>query len=259
MRTTVIINLKGGVAKTSTTINMAAVLAKVFDKHVLVIDADAQSNATEFLGGNPLVGNLANVLRRTEMDHGKFAVSQIQPSNIPNVDLLAGDETLMDLDLTKVELKSVRATVLRDMIKRLEQDDVYDCVLVDCPPAFNAASAAALIAADDAIIPIKLDAFSLRGMTCLLRQIANMKKINPCLRLSGCLPTMYYKSTTILAAEETLRASGIPVFSPIRRTDKVDEMTFSQSPLLSCSPRSAAARDYCRFVREYCAGGKKNG
>ena len=258
MRTTVIENLKGGVGKTATVINMAATLAAVHEKRVLVIDADSQCNTTEFLGGNPLVGNLANVLRTETPECGKFAVSQIQPTNLPGVDLLAGDDSLMDLDLTKVEMQTVRATVLRDMIRRLEFGfaDSYDFCLVDCPPAFNAASAAALIAADDVIIPIKLDAFSLRGMTCLLRQISNMKKINPTLRLAGCLPTMYYKSSTILDAEATLRASGIPVFSPIRRTDKVDEMTFAQDPLLDFSPRSSAARDYRRFVREYIEGGK---
>ena len=256
MRITVIENLKGGVGKTATVINMAATLAALHDKRVLVIDADSQCNTTEFLGGNPLIGNLANVLRTVDQDHGKFAVTQLQQSSIPNVDLLAGDDSLMDLDLTKVETQAVRATVLRDMCNRLdaEWDRRYDICLVDCPPAFNAASAAALIAADDVIIPIKLDAFSLRGMTCLLRQISNMKKINPALRLAGCLPTMYYKSPTILAAESTLRTSGIPVFSPIRRTDKVDEMTFAQDPLTDFSPRSAAARDYRRFAKEYLEG-----
>ena len=253
MRTTVILNLKGGVGKTATTVNMAAILAAVYEKRVLVVDADSQCNTTEFLGGNPLIGNLANVLRTSDNEYGKFAVSQIQQTVFPNVAILAGDDSLMDLDLTKVELKTVQANVLRNMAKRLENDplETFDICLVDCPPAFNAASAAALIAADDVIIPIKLDAFSLRGMTCLLRQISNMKKINPTLRLAGCLPTMYYKSPTMLAAEETLRASGIPVFSPIRRTDKVDEMTFAQNPLIDFSPRSSAARDYRHFVKEY--------
>lgn len=108
------------------------------------------------------------------------------------------------------------------------------------------------------IIPIKLDAFSLRGMTCLLRQISNMRRINPRLRLAGCLPTMWYNSPKIQEAEATLRASGLPVFRPIRRTDKVDEMTFAQDPLLISSPRSAAGVDYRRFVREYLEGGPVN-
>lgn len=258
MRTTVILNLKGGVAKTATTVNVAAILASVYKQRVLLVDADSQCNTTEFFGADPEVGNLANVLRK-DSDGGFYAASCIQPANYTGIDILAGDESLMDLDLTKVEMQSVQATVLRDMVNLLDDRNDYDYCLVDCPPAFNAASAAALIAADDVIIPIKLDAFSLRGMTCLLRQIANMRKINPRLRFAGCLPTMWYKSPKIQEAEETLRASGLPVFSPIRRTDKVDEMTFAQDPLLISSPRSAAGVDYRRFVREYLERGQCNG
>lgn len=258
MRTSVVLNLKGGVAKTATAVNVAAILASDHKKRVLVVDADSQCNTTEFFGGDPDAGNLAEVLRH-ESDGGRYAVASIQPANFPGIDLLAGADSLMDLDLTKVELQSVQATVLRDMVQRLADENAYDYCLVDCPPAFNAASAAALIAADDVIIPIKLDAFSLRGMTCLLRQIANMRQINPRLRLAGCLPTMWYKSPKILEGQDTLCASGLPVFHPIRRTDKVDEMTFAQDPLLISSPRSAAGVDYRRFVREYMEGGLING
>lgn len=251
MRTTVILNLKGGVAKTATTVNVAAILAKVYNKRVLVVDADSQCNTTEFFGADPDAGNLADVLRSESP-----AIPSTQPTNFPGIDILAGDESLMDLDLTKVELQSVQATVLRDMVLQLNNENAYDYCIVDCPPAFNAASAAALMAADDVIIPIKLDAFSLRGMTCLLRQISNMRKINPKLRLAGCLPTMWYKSPQIQEAEATLRASGLPVLHPIRRTDKVDEMTFSQDPLLISSPRSAAGVDYRRFVEDYMKEGR---
>ena len=248
MRTTIILNLKGGVAKTASTVNIAAILARDYQKRVLLVDADSQCNTTEFFGGDPADGNLAEVLRH-ESDGGAFAVASIKPTGFIGIDLLAGDDSLMDLDLTKVELQDVRATVLRGMVQLLAERDAYDFCLVDCPPAFNAASAAALMAADEVIIPIKLDAFSLRGMTNLLRQIANMRQINPRLRLVGCLPTMWYKSDNIRQAEETLRASGLPVFPHIRRTDKVDDMTFVQEPLLISSPRSAAGVDYRRFVQ----------
>ena len=137
--------------------------------------------------------------------------------------------------------------------------ETYDYVLIDCPPAFNAASTAALVAADDVIIPIKMDAFALRGMANLMRQIKNMQQINPKLRLAGLLPTMVYKSASITEASELLAASGLPVFPGIRRTPKVDDMTWAQEPLISSSPKSAACRDYRRFVAAYLEGGVVNG
>lgn len=259
MRTSVILNLKGGVAKTATAVNMAAILAKDYKQRVLLIDADSQCNTTEFFGCEPGYGNLAEVLRQ-KSGGADFAVTSIMHTNFSGVDILAGDDSLMDLDLTKVETADVKATVLREMVNILEARNAYDVCLVDCPPAFNAASAAALIAADEVIIPIKLDAFSLRGMTNLLRQISNMRQINPKLRLAGCLPTMWYKSENIADAEVTLRTSGLPVYPHIRRTDKVDDMTFAQEPLLISSPRSAAGVDYRNFVRVWMnEGGVNNG
>lgn len=256
MRTTVILNLKGGVAKTATAVNVAAILASDYKQRVLLVDADSQCNSTEFYGGDPAKGNLAEVLRSGNHEDAAWG---IQSTRFTGVDLLAGDESLMDLDLTKVELQDVRATVLRDMVQSLDKMSLYDWVLVDCPPAFNAASAAALIAADEVIIPIKLDAFSLRGMANLMRQIANMRQINPKLKLGGLLPTMWYRSENIQRAEETLRASGLPVYPHIRRTNKVDDMTFAQEPLLISSPKSAAGKDYRTFVRTLMEGGAVNG
>lgn len=254
MRTTVILNMKGGVAKTTTVVNMAAILARRYGKRILVTDADSQCNTTEFFGGDPTDSTLADILR-AKTDSVKIGIQSIQRTAYPGIDLLPGDPSLMDLDLTKVETNGVRPMVFRELTRYLQKEDAYDCCLVDCPPAFNAASAAALIAADDVIIPIKLDAFSLRGMTCLLRQIANMRKINPDLHLAGLLPTMWYKSHKVQQAEDTLRDSKFPVFPHIRRSDKVDDMTFSQQPLIISSPRSAAAVDYNRFVEKYVNGG----
>lgn len=255
MRTIVILNLKGGVAKTATTVNVAAILAHDYGKRVLVIDGDSQCNTTEFFGGDPGKGNLADALR-AKSDGGMTAAWAIQSTRYYRLDLLAGDESLMDLDLTKVELQTASATCLRDMVEILKERDLYDYILIDCPPAFNAASAAALLAADEVIIPIKLDAFSLKGMATLSRQIANMRKINKGLRLGGLLPTMIYKGDRIIAAEKQLKASGLPVFAPIRRSDKVDDMTFMEAPLIVSSPKSAACKDYRRFVRELVGEGR---
>lgn len=254
LRTTAILNLKGGVAKTTTAINMAAILAKYNDKHVLLIDADSQCNTTEFFGGKPEKGNLSYILRNTQFvnEPAAYCAAAIQPTQYRNIDILPGDESLMDMDLSKVEMGTVNSNVLLYLVEEVK--DRYDFILIDCPPAFNAASAAALIAADDVIIPIKLDAFSLRGMANLMRQIKNMRRINPRLKLAGCLPTLWYNDPQIVDAETQLKNSGLPVFHHIRRSDKVDTMTFQQDPLPICSPNSAAGVDYRRFVKEYLGG-----
>ena len=254
IRTTAILNLKGGVAKTTTAINMAAILARDHKKRVLLIDGDSQCNTTEFFGVDPTGSNLADVLRCAGFydDPGAYAASRIRKTQYERIDLIPGDETLMDMDLSKVEQGTVNSNVLRYLVEEVKEQ--YDYILIDCPPAFNAASAAALIAADDVIIPIKLDAFSLRGMGNLMRQIKNMRRINPRLRVAGLLPTMWYKDSQIQEAEQQLRAAGLSVFHHIRRSDKVDKMTFQQDPLLISSPKSAAGVDYRKFVAEYVGG-----
>lgn len=254
MRTTAILNLKGGVAKTTTAVNMAAILARDYNSRVLLIDADSQCNTTEFFGADPTDGNLAGLLRHAKdgQDPVLLAMDCIQSTRFRNVDILPGDESLMDMDLSQIKLGTANANILRVLVETVSH--MYGFVLIDCPPAFNAASAAALIAADDVIIPIKLDAFSLRGMGNLMRQIKNMRQINPKLRLAGCLPTMWYRNTQITDAETQLRQAGLPVFHHIRRSDKVDDMTFRQDPLLVTSPNSGAGVDYRRFVAEYVKG-----
>ena len=254
IRTTAIVNLKGGVAKSTTVINMASILAKKHGKKILIIDADSQCNTTEFFGADPDKGNLATVLRNSgdEPKPGVDAAFNIQSTRYDRIDILAGDDSLMDLDLSKVEQQAVNANVLRYLVEEVR--DMYDYAFIDCPPAFNAASAAALIAADDVIIPIKLDAFSLRGMVNLMRQIKNMRQINPRLKIAGILPTMWYRDPEIQDAEQQLKKAGLHVFPHIRRSDKVDKMTFRQEPLLVSSPKSAAGKDYRVFVEEFVGG-----
>lgn len=253
MKTIAICNLKGGVAKTVSCVNIAAILAHDHDKRVLVIDADAQANATEFLGGKTTCKTtMSDLLRRTEVS---FEICQ--KSSLDKVDLIAADDSLMDLDLSAVKGKAADVKCLVDL--RSSWASHYDFVLIDCPPAFNAASAAALLAADEVMIPIKLDAFSIRGMGNLMRQISNMRQINPRLRVGGILPTMWYASEAITKAERTLREHGLPVYPHIRRSPRVDDMTFAQEPLISCSPLSGACRDYRRLCRLLVEGGTVNG
>lgn len=259
MRVTAICNLKGGVAKSTTVINLGAVLAREYGKRVLVIDADCQCNTTVFFGGDPTRGNVARVLREASADRdpGMFAAYMIQATGFVGIDLLAAEDSLMDLDLTKAENGTADAAVLKKLVWTVR--GIYDVVLIDCPPAFNAASAAALIAADDVVLPIKLDAFALQGMVNMMRQINNMHKINPTLQVSGVLPSMWYSDQLTIDGARQLENAGLRVYPHIRYSRPVDKMTFTQQPLCVSSPRSGAGRDYRRFAEIYVEEGKRYG
>lgn len=255
MRTTAIMNLKGGTGKTVTAINAAAILARFYGQRVLLVDTDSQGNLTEFVtsllpddeqvtanGVSALLTGSPSFYRKTSLD---------------NVWILPGSDDLMDLDLSKAESGAVDVDALRRLKPHLEPR--FDWVLIDCPPAFNAAAIAALLAADEVVVPMKLDAFGIRGMSNLLRQVKNMRKLNPGLLIAGILPTMYYPSQQMKDAEASLRQSGLPCFHHIRRSTMVDDSTFAQLPLVKSSPKSGACHDYKLFVRDLMEGGAQYG
>ena len=134
IRTTAIINMKGGTAKTTTAINMAAILAKHYGKRVLLIDADSQCNTTEFFGRSDSAHNLATILRGpTFADYPDGAVRVgIQQTDFEGIDIIAGDDSLMDMDLSAVSSGVAEVNVLRTMVEFL--NGVYDYVLIDASP-----------------------------------------------------------------------------------------------------------------------------
>ncbi len=262
-KTLAIMNQKGGVAKTVTTLNLASILAHDHGRRVLVIDADSQGNASAFLGGNGGDRSLAKLLRIPKIERTGFSLKfaadlQIGSTPLENVDLLPADDSLMDLDLSAARSDDVYTLCLRDLLE-IGGLGEYDHILIDCPPAFNAAAAAALLAADAVLIPVKLDAFSLAGMANLMRQIANMQRLNPRLAILGVLPTLWRRSDDALMAVAQLKDAGLRVFEPIRYSPTVDRMTFLQRPLIEMSPRSGALHDYRTFAKALLKGGDPRG
>lgn len=256
MKTVAILNLKGGVGKTVTAVNMAAILAADHAKHVLLIDCDSQCNASDFFGVETDCTKANTLAELMSRGNPGSVESYIQCTHHLLLDMIAASDRLMDFDIDKISTGAVDGKILLDLSRELDGD--YDYMIFDCPPAFNAASAAALLAAQDVIIPIKLDAFAMSGMTNLMRQIGNMQKINPNLRISGLLVTMWRATHMNIDALEQVQAyfKSLRIFkSKIRRTEKVDEMTFERRPITDFSPRSAAGVDYRRFVREYMQEG----
>lgn len=260
MNITAVMNLKGGVAKTITAVNMAMILAQKHGKRVLLIDGDHQGNSSSFF--SPEEGCIT--LREVLTDECEIVWSDnVSQSELSGLDYLPSDMSLAKLDLMDdkdLGERDRRLYRLRDFLLAAAEDDAYDHVIIDMPPSFSTAAKAALIAADEVVIPMKIDAFSVSGLVELLEQVENMRKINIGLHLAGVLVTMYRNAENINQAVSFLRKSGIPVYhTTIRWTDRlVDESTFAQLPLYVHSPRCAAARDYFKFVEEYL-GGDVNG
>lgn len=255
MRTTVIFNLKGGVGKTTTVIHLAQLLHRDFKARVLVVDCDPQCNLSQFFDAYPSFGTTAQVLTNAWV----YGVSTglIQNTETDGVDILAADESLMELDLSSLKTDRVNKYCFRMMMLELRKLDRYDYILFDCPPAFNSASAAAMMAADDVIIPIKLDAFSITGMANVMRQVKNMQRINSRLRVAGVLPTMWYRSEEIAEAEGILRQSGLTAFPRIRYNKRVDAVTMNRE---LANAKTGHMLDYKRFVAAYVKqGGTHNG
>ena len=242
MKVISVINLKGGVGKTTTVVNMAAILARDYDRKVLVVDADPQANATYFFGAE----NRPNTLH--DLMVGRDIADCIYDTPVPWVSIIPAEIGLIMLD-AGLGTDMDRLSRLRHQLEALEG---VDFVLIDCPPSFTTMSCAAILASEDVIIPVKPDGFVMGGLRELSAQIAAVRKVDAHVNVAGALVTMWHNSEAVRAGEEALRASAIPVFDTvIRRTDKVDESTYARQTLDTWSPYSSAGRDYKSFVAEY--------
>lgn len=250
MKTIAIINMKGGCAKTTTAVNMAHILAKDYGKQVLVIDNDKQGNLSKACGvWSYEKPSLADILT------GQQAMEEVtQETATSGLYAIPANMHLLTANLMVIkDEERDQATIISNELERVK--DKYDYCIIDCPPDINISVINALVAADEVIIPIKIDGYAFDGMDELEEQINNAKQLNPKLKFRGCLVTMFYNRDVCRQGEEYLQNQRYPVFKThIRRTEKADEVTFTTQSLMQYSPRSGAARDYKTFVKEYLEG-----
>ena len=166
MKTICIMNLKGGVGKTVTAINLAAVLAAQHGKRVLLIDADHQGNTSTFFGADQDGTTLREVLLG---EAEPCWPESVQRTAYENLDILPASMSLAELDAAPKPEYAQCLWRLREFLLTIAEDDAYDFAIIDMPPAFSLSARAALVAADEVIVPIKLDSFSIDGMAELLR------------------------------------------------------------------------------------------
>lgn len=241
-------NQKGGVGKTTTTINLGASLVELGRK-VLVVDFDPQGSLSVGLGVNPhtLDKSIYNLLLSREFTPQEV----VQETMTPGMDLLPSN---IDLSAAEVQLVSevAREQTLKRVLDKLRGD--YDFILIDCAPSLGLLTVNALTASDYVIMPLELEFFALRGIALLTDTISKVQdRLNPDLEILGLLGTMY-DSRTIHGREvleRIVQAFGDQVFhTVIKRTVRFPETTVAGEPITSYASSSPGAAAYRQLARE---------
>jgi chromosome partitioning protein len=242
-----IANQKGGVGKTTTSINLAASLG-VLEKKVLLIDADPQANASSGLGINV---DGVEIGTYQVLEHTASAKDVIVKTTSPNVDLIPAHIDLVAIEIELVD-KQDREYMLRKAL--VEIKDEYDYILIDCAPSLGLITLNSLVAADSVIIPIQCEYFALEGLGKLLNTIKSIQRIhNPDLDIEGLLLTMFDSRLRLSnqVVDEVRKHFSSMVFDTIiRRNTRLGEAPSYGESIIAYDATSKGAVNYLNLAQE---------
>ncbi|GAB5565035.1 MAG: AAA family ATPase [Winogradskyella sp.] len=242
-----IANQKGGVGKTTTTVNLAASLG-VLEKKVLLIDADPQANASSGLGID-----IESIEYGTYqvLEHTSAAKDAVITSGTPNVDVIPAHIDLVAIEIELVD-KDEREYMLKKAISELKNE--YDYILIDCAPSLGLLTLNALTASDAVIIPIQCEYFALEGLGKLLNTIKSVQKIhNEALDIEGMLLTMFDSRLRLSnqVVEEVKKHFSDMVFETIiQRNVKLSEAPSYGESIINYDVSSRGAANYLSLAKE---------
>lgn len=249
MKKVSIFNIKGGVAKTTSTANLGACLSKQ-NKKVLLVDLDPQSNLTKLFKAYSMDDlSVSDVLLDKDLDIHKV----IKKTDFENIEIIPSNVALAFTE--KKILLDVNRSQQNRLAKALAKiNDKYDYCLIDCPPSLNMITVNSLCASDEVFVPVKIDKFALDGLEYLLESIQEIKEeFNPNLNFKGCFITMDTATTVNKVIKKELKnLLGDKMFNTtIKQNVKVIESTFDECPVVFGNKKARASinyRDLCKEV-----------